>query len=120
MRCATLRAKYAWEGLAFLASQLSLTENVSTKNFQHQRTLRPYDLPLDQIAMAAPYTPKEDLTDTREANVLAEFYEMLESRPTDVGLHETIIEGWLSIGETGNPELITHKQPVSAMLTMAL
>jgi hypothetical protein len=49
------------------------------------------------------YTPpEEDLTDAREANVLAEFYAALESRPTDVDLHEMIIEGWLSIGELGN------------------
>src|SRR5215469_16060823 len=70
---------------------------------------RPLTLTLEQIIMEAPYSPKkEDLSDAREVNVLAELYDALDSRPRDIEIREVLIGAWLSIGESGKSDLITR------------
>jgi len=43
--------------------------------------------------MEAPYSPKEDLSDAREVNVLTELYDALDSRPRDIEIHEGVDRG---------------------------
>lgn len=51
--------------------------------------------------MEGPYSRNVDLTDAREANALAEIYDVLDSRPRDIEIYQMLIEAWEHIGEEG-------------------
>jgi len=52
-------------------------------------------------------TALEDFTDARVTNALAELYDALESRPRDINLHKMLIQGWVSLGESGKQMFIS-------------